>query len=57
MAEKRFRVYSTRFSEMTAIVYAESKEEAKLIAKESSEVDWECDNEEETIDDVVEEKE
>ena len=56
MAEKRFRVFSTRVSEMTAIVYAESKEEAKLIAQERSDVEWECDNEDETINEILEEK-
>lgn len=54
--EKRFLVFATRVVEMTAQVYAKSKEEARAIAEDSSEVEWEYDNQDDTIEEVREEE-
>lgn len=55
MSEKRFIVFASRFTEMTAVVYAENEEEARKIAEDSASVEWEFENYEDTIDEVREE--
>jgi hypothetical protein len=51
MAEKKFEVFMIRTTDMVATIYAETEDEAREIAENSSDVDWEaCD----TNDDVTE---
>ncbi len=48
MAEKKFEVFGIRTVDMVATVYAETEDEAREIAENSSDVDWEfCDTNDE----------
>ena len=54
MAEKAFRVYATRTSDASGVVYAETAEEAQALA-ESGEIEWtDEDNSDEQINEVEE---
>jgi|APGre2960657444_1045066.scaffolds.fasta_scaffold18184_5 hypothetical protein len=52
MTEKKFLVFATRTTEMTAVVYADSLSEARGIAEDSLEVDWEFGDQDDTITEV-----
>lgn len=48
MSEKKFEVFCTRTVEMVATVSAENEDQAREIAEESSDVEWEfCDTNDE----------
>ena len=57
MAEKRYLVFASRTTTMTARVYAESEEEARSIVEQGVDLDWDFGNQEDVIDEIVEDEE